>query len=253
MVSLRGGTLKLLALRGHLVVDGTPMSQTVLVPGQVISLARSLELIVVDVTMPHSVPAIEGVNLPRQILPPVASLVDGKLVAGFVSDADALLWNDGGGLYLRLPGESDRVLALGDEVMTRSGETFVIVEVKLSAAGVPDTTSPPALRPALVLVIRFDVVHVRQGEHIVPIDGLAARLVTELAQMRVPVDWRTLARELWSDESDDDALRGRLDGVLGRLRKRLRDAGLPLDLVRSDGRGHLELMLGPRDRIKDET
>ena len=60
-----------------------------------------------------------------------------------------------------------------------------------------------------------------------------------------------LAASLWEDEEADDVVRHRLDVVLGKLRRRLEDAGVRRDLVTSHHTGYLELVLYPGDQAHD--
>lgn len=92
----------------------------------------------------------------------------------------------------------------------------------------------------------------RGGERLA-IDGIPARILSELGSMGVPVEWRTPSKLLWPDEGDDKARRQRIDAALARLRRRLRDARIRADLVRTDRTGNVELFLGPHDRIEDAT
>jgi hypothetical protein len=82
---------------------------------------------------------------------------------------------------------------------------------------------------------------------------MPARIVTELALIGVPVEWRTLAHMLWPGEEEDSILRARIDRTMTRLRKRLVELGVRKDLVRTDGGGRFELLLGPADRVRDDT
>jgi len=253
LVSLRGDALKLLALRGRFMVEGVAASEVTLKPGLEVRFTPELTLTVVSVALPSVVFALDGDGLARQVLPPVASL-DAKrpeLVAGFSSDADALLWSDGEGYRLRRTGHPDTDLVAGAEFRLGT-RTFRLVELPLARLGVQTTAKDPHTEE-LVLVLRYDNVHVRRGPNTDVIDGVPARIITELALIRAPIEWRSLAHELWGDDGDDEALRDRWDGALSRLRKRLRELGLRADLVRTDGRGKVELFLGARDRLVDET
>lgn len=266
LVSLRARTLKLLALRGRFAVSGVPLQEVVLEAGTVIQLAPDLALTVLEVTLPTSVLGLEGDLVPRQVLGPVTSLRVGsgtpEVLPGFHPDADALLWSGGDGFLLRLRGEAERRVDVGDRFalpIPAGGATgspgalgLRLVAVPLTSAEV-DATQRDDLDQALTLVVRYDSVHVHRGKTVASIDGMPARVVTELAQIGVPVEWRTLARLLWPGEDDDAALRARFDRTMTRLRKRLVELGLRRDLVRTDGGGRFELLLGPDDRVRDET
>ncbi len=254
LVSLRGSSLRLLALRGRFAVGGAVTSEVALTPGLVIRLAPEIDLRVVDVTLLDSVLGIEGDGLASQILPPVASLraESGELLQTFTPDADALLWTAGRYLHLRIPNEPDRLLAAGS-TFSVGARNYRIATVALQSANTPVTERGTDLDAPMVIVLRYDTVHIHRGAQVTAIDGLPARLVSELGLMGVPVEWRTLARVLWPGDTEDVSLRGRWDRVLTRLRQRLRESGLRPDLVRTDGAGRIELLLGPKDRIRDET
>ena len=85
------------------------------------------------------------------------------------------------------------------------------------------------------------------------LNGLHARLVSELALAGVPVGWEALAGELWPGDEDRLALRRRMDTALSRLRRKLRAAGVRTNLARADGCGHLELLLLDGDVVEDNT
>ncbi|MEZ4248107.1 MAG: hypothetical protein R3B99_07705 [Polyangiales bacterium] len=69
-----------------------------------------------------------------------------------------------------------------------------------------------------------------------------------------PVEWHVVAKEVWRESIDVLELRHRWDVSLGRLRARLRDAGLRSDRVRADG-GRAGLLRAPAhgDRVEDRT
>ena len=71
--------------------------------------------------------------------------------------------------------------------------------------------------------------------------------------MGVPVAWESIAASVWPDGDDRNALRRRWDVHLGRLRAKLRETGIREDLVRTDGKGNLELVLGPGDTVEDQA
>ena len=77
--------------------------------------------------------------------------------------------------------------------------------------------------------------------------------MSEVVAFDGPVPWEVLAKELWPGEDDRNLLRRKLDVNLSRLRKKLRDARIRPDLVRSDGFGHVELFLHDGDRVEDRT
>ena len=67
------------------------------------------------------------------------------------------------------------------------------------------------------------------------------------------MSWDDLAAEIWSDDLPRQVLRSRWDMQMMRLRKRLKEAGIRTDLIRPDGAGLIELVLGIQDKVIDET
>lgn len=260
LVSLRGGRLKLLALRGRFLIDGIPQSEVDLAPGLVVELARDLPLQVVAVVLPSVVLAIDGPGFARQLLPPVASIIarTSELVPGFSPDADATVWFDGEDFRARLrasppDGEAGDIVLQPESILTIDGRELRIVGVRLDSAGAPATQRDEPFDVPLVLTLRYESVHVARASDHMTIDGLPAMMLTELGQIGAPVEWRVVARELWPEEDDDHALRQRWDRGLARLRARLRECGLRADLVRLVGAGRVELYLHPHDRLHDAT
>lgn len=251
LVSLRGTQLKLLALRGRFTVDGEPEIETTLRPGQRIAFAPNVVLGVEEVSLPAEVLAARTGDLPPQVLPPVAAVTAaGELVAGFVPDAEALLWIEGEVVHARRSGHADEVLVAG-AALDVAGHTFVIERMTLRQAGVSSTVGRGDSVP-MSMFLRYDSVRVHAGGAVVPIDGIPARIVCELAELGGPVEWRVAAREIWPGEIDDVALRRNWDAGLARLRRALLEHGLRADLVRSAGRGRVELFLRRDDVVHDE-
>ncbi|MCC6622376.1 MAG: helix-turn-helix domain-containing protein [Deltaproteobacteria bacterium] len=256
LVSLRGSALKLLALRGRFAVDGVPLTEVELVPGLRVSLARDVALEVIDVALPDEVLALEGDGLARQILSGVSSLrvrPRPELIPGVVADADLTIWSDGLDWLARDHAGEVRPIVAGDRLSVH-GSALRFVGVPLGAAGQPATLAGHAGEAPLELVVRFDTVHIhRPDEPSVALDGLSARILSELATIRLPVSWSAIARELWPDDDDEVALRRRWDTAISRLRRKLRDHHIRPDLVRADRTGNFEIFLQRGDRIEDQT
>jgi len=267
LLSLREGGLRLLALRRRLTLHDAVVEEVVLEEGQVIGLAPGVSIEVLELLLPAEVLALEGDGLPRQFLPEVASFNAGdppRLKTGYAPDADLLFWRVGSDVLVRAAGVPDRSAHSGDSwkfPLRGPGEgqagmlrEIRLVDVPLAARHLESTLPSPGRKDALRIVARWETVHVqRGGATVLVFDGVQARILSELAQMRVPVHWATLAAEVWPEPNELAALRGRLDVALTRLRKKLRDAGLPPRLVRTNGCGQLELMLAPDDVVVDET
>lgn len=256
MVSLRGDALHLLALRGRFTADGVPVSEVELRPGIRIALARDWELVVLGLTLPREVLGVEGDDLPRQVLQGVHSLFclpSSRLERGFKGDADAWLWSASDSWRLQLAGGVTRPLLAGDSWRLGSkGYRVVAVPLRDLAAGV--TVMDGGVGRPLRLHARFDTVHIHQdGKEPLAIDGLHARLLSELVAFGGPVDWKVLAGELWQDVADEQRVRRRLDVTVSRLRLRLRDGGVRPDLIRATGAGQFELFLHECDGVVDAT
>ncbi|RME25641.1 MAG: hypothetical protein D6798_08495 [Deltaproteobacteria bacterium] len=255
MVSLRGQDLKLLALRGRFAVDGKPGQAVVLTAGQRIALAEGLSLVVEQVALPDAVFGVEGDGLPPVVVTGTSSLLTRprpELVPRFLPTAPAHLWNDGEDWVLSHAGHTRSVRA-GDEWVV-DGRRFRGAAVALRRAGRSVTRLDGAFSRPLRVVARFETVHVMpdRGPPLA-LSGLAARLLSELVAFDGPVAWQVLARELWPVEDDEHLLRRKLDVNLSRLRRRLREASIRSDLVRSDGKGHVELFLHDGDTVEDCT
>lgn len=254
LVSLREGALVLLGLRRLLRLDGREVPQVVLAPGQVVELADGVALAVEDVVLPDALLALEGAGLGRRVLSGTAFLRLGppaELLPRYTPGARAQLWFTGGGWRARIDDGPPRDLVAGD-VLDVDGHAFRVVEVRLREAGRAGTEvgSDGPLR----IVARHVTAHlVREGQPTCVLTGVPGRVVSELAVIGVPVGWEALATALWPDDDDRAALRRRWDAHLRRLRTKLRDAGIREDLVRPDGKGNLELVLGPHDVVEDQT
>ncbi len=261
MVSLRGTALRLLALRGRMTLHGVRQADIELEVGQVVSLARDLELKVVAVNLPERVPALRVGNTQERVLTGVCSLfvagAEVELRAGFHPDAAAHVWThavDGGGFVLRRSqGGPDQTLVVGD-VVELGGQVIEVVEMAFKGAGQYVTTARGAIAGPIELVVRYESASIhRADEPTLVLTGLSARILSELVSFGVPVHWATLAKEIWPDALAIEDLRVRWDVNLGRLRRKLQDARVRADLVRPDGHGNVELLLESDDRVRDET
>ena len=67
------------------------------------------------------------------------------------------------------------------------------------------------------------------------------------------IAWRVVAREIWTDDIDDNQLRRKWDISLSRLRRKLKDARIRPNLVRPDRTGNVELFLATEDKVEDRT
>lgn len=243
--------MRMLALRGRFEVQGTPMVDVELSPGLTLKIADTT-FTVLSVILPSTTLALELPGLGRVALGSVTSLRPTpqgvELHAGFLAESDAVLWDDGETFHLRRPAMEDTSLHGGERFLVGSHEVRVVV---VSTADTEPTDRDPTRSP-LRLVLRHDTVHIHHEGRALSLDGVPARIVSELGLMGQPVEWRVVARELWRDEPEDQALRRRWDRGLARLRATLRELGLREDLVRLTGAGRVELYLLPQDTLRDQ-
>ncbi len=257
MLSLRGGELRLLALRRMVALDGKPVSELVLRKDQRVELARDLELVVEEVSLPRAVPALQIEGLGERLLGSVASL---RITKGEVSvsaryepGADAHVWSTDEQWRLRIRDGVTRNLAVGDSFDV-DGCAVLLTEVALHNASQTPTRVDGGVRAPLHIVAQFDSVALHlNGRPPVVFGGRGARILSELVRFEAPVPWEMLAREVWPQEPEPGVLRHRLDVNLGRLRSRLRSAGIRTDLVRPDGAGSLGLVLYDGDSVEDKS
>lgn len=253
-ISLRGSGLRLLALRGRFSLRGHHLQDAELVPGRRFSLAPTVAIDVTEVCLPEAVLGLEHPTLGRMVPPAVASFgaTGGVPSAGAAADAAAILWITDDAFVLRRTGLPDVRLVPGD-TFDVAGESWRVVEIPTSASAVANTAPGSSHYVPLAIAVRYDTVHIRIEGRTVPLDGMPARIITELALAAVPVEWHLIAVQLWPAESDRARLRMLWDGAMGRLRRSLRARGVRGNLVRTDGLGLVELMLGPEDVVRDET
>lgn len=252
-VSLRGGELVLLALRGRVRVDGRDVPRVTLVAGQRVELAREVSLEVVSVELPTRVLGVEAPELPTQVLSGVVSVcVEPRLhlVAGVVPEARALLFSDGLAWFVREGANAAVRLRAGDEVKI-DGHALRFVDVARGLVDIPDTT-PVAPGASLRLVCGDDVTHVwpASAQEPVMLSGQSSQLMKVLLDEGKPLRWEALASRLWPRDEADEQVRHRLDVLLGKLRRRLDAGGVRRDLVTSHRNGCLELVMYPGDQAQ---
>lgn len=251
MVSLRGRDVRLLALRGRFLVGGRWVSDLALEPGKIVSLAQGLDLEIVAVRVPDEVLAIESECLARQVLTGVTAVFGGeqpRVISGWDASADDHLWPTGEA-WMRT-GAPPRAIGHGDTWRVGGTEFRAVM---LRAEGVPPTQTDPAYALPMTLTARYDTVHIaRPGQSLVVLTGHMARVLSELVATGSAMSWEELARQCWRD-ADRDVLRHRWDMQVRRLRLKLAAHGLRTDLLRPDGSGLIELILGPDDVVVDET
>lgn len=253
MVSLRGGELRLLPLRGVFAVGGQFPRELTLAEGQEIALAEGLSLRVEAVELPEAVLALELPGQGRAVVPALCSLYGGerpRIAPGYEPGAPAYLWSTGEGWQLALGGAPAQPLEVGDTVDVQ-GVIFTAVEEQLIEAGGQPTrrVAPPA---PVQITAWYDSVELRvDGGPPQRIGGVSARLLSELVTIGGPAPWDVVAGELWPEERDRAQLRRKWDVSLTRLRARLRRSGVREELIGSDGSGNISLVRMPGDELID--
>ncbi len=254
LISLRGERLWLLALRRRFRVNGQPQDAVPLSVGLSLELVPGFPVRVTALHLPAEVLGLEGPGLPAQALLGTCGLVfdpHPRLVSGTPPGAAAHFWAMEGRWRARVGGAAPRALEPGTTVVIE-GQTFRAVNVPLGHAGEASTLGGE--RAPLHLVTFHDTVQIHREHHpTVQVVGQLARVISELASVGQPLAWDGLARPLWPHIDEREVLRKRWDGLLGRLRERLRADGLPEDLVRSTRVGLVELVLQPGDVVDDRA
>ncbi len=254
MLSLRGEKLWLLALRRRFEVDGRRMDAVALVEGQRIRLTAAVEMLVEAVFLPAAVVGLEGPGLPPQALPGTCALVfdpHPRLAPGAAAGAAAVFWMVGDRWRARVAEGGAVDLTLGQSLVI-DGRVWTVVPIALDAAGQSHTRG--GAQGPLRLVCSFDTVRIHRPDGAVLIlAGQIARVVSELGAVGQPLDWVELAQPHWPHITERALLRRRWDGLLGRLRSRLRAGGVRVDLVRSTRVGLVELVLHEGDRLEDRA
>lgn len=255
LISLRGRHLKLLALRGMLRVGKTAATEVVLRPGLALSLTRTVSVRVLELELPDHILALRGFGpVPVELAAPIYSMTAGpRLEAGHLPDALGWVWSTDTGWRFRTGADAPRELTPGTH-WALDGARIEAISVPLGSAAVPDTRRSQQLREPLKLVCRNDTVHAHLGARApAVIDGLPARILSELAAFDAPTPWDWVAREIWGRELEPVALRQRWDRNLRRLRAALKEAGLDPGLVRADGSGNVELVTRTCDEVVPPT
>ena len=255
LVSLRGGELHLLALRGIFAYRGKPTKDLVLAAGQTIHFSRDIATKVIEVVLPKHTLGVEGDGLVRQPLRGVASLrllPQPALSQGVHPAADAVFFAVDDAWMVRTAAGTTPL----DETWTLAHDNGEVraVRIALSRAGQQATVALNQLETPLRIETHFDSVHIhREGAPTVTVTGHAARIISDLGAAGTSLPWEDLASALWTDEIHRDHLRSRFDAVLARTRRKLRQEGLRTNLLSPDGAGNLALLLRPGDQLDDRS
>lgn len=254
LISLRGGELVLFALRGRVRVAGRDVPRVALEKGLSLELAQGVTLQVQRVALPSQVLALEGPDVPRQVLTGVVSICASPrphVVAGVRADAAAVVFSDGLA-WLSRAGEAPARRVRAGDTLSIDGVTLRFVSVAREAVETPET-GPVSDLGTLKLLNAGTSVQVWLTGAASPcvVSGQSAVVLSRLLEHGAPMRWEALAAALWEGDEPDEVVRHRLDVVLGKLRRRLEDGGVRRDLVTSHHNGYLELILYPGDQAHD--
>ncbi len=253
IVSLRRHELHLLSLRRMVIADGKPVSDIKLTKGMRITLVEDIQFTVTQIEAPRAVLALALPSGEVQMLPQVASITTApvRLHTKLVPDAAASIWFTGDHWTLRIGNTTTQVAPLDE--FTLDGQRFAFVLMPIGDASVASTQGEALVAAPIKLVAYYDSVQIYQrNQKVHTVGGTGARIISELIGCQGPTHWEVIAREIWPDEVEALPLRHRWDVSLGRLRTRLRNAGVR-DLLRADGTGQLALEMYPGDEIEDKT
>jgi len=261
LVSLRGETFHLMALRGTVRVDEDEVSELPLEVGTEVELGRGVVLRVEEVVVPDRIPAIRvDADRPQALIARVYSLVDKqgaqiferpRWVPRFEPASLAQVISTGDEWSIRRPGHRPTAWRAGRE-WTIGTHTLTACWLDSGDAATPHTIGARAA--GLTIQARFVTCNLCLG-HAPPVvlQGHMGRLVSELAVSGVSWPWQTLAQQLWPALADRERLRRRWDRLLRRVKRKLAEKGIRQDLVRSDGQGNVELHLYLNDKVVDQT
>ena len=235
LLSLRGRSLKLLALRGALGLRGKWLGEVELREGQQVLLAEDLSLEVLEVVLPEAVLALETPDGDRVELdrPELSLTLDPLQVQpGAQPDAAAWAWCSGETWWLQERGTRPVELVEGGSVKLGAA-VLRIVSLPLPSLGTPPTSGPGKLWPPMHIAIwpEHSEITVEGRAHPVKLTRNAHAILRETALLTAgggSAHWLAVAERIWRFNANEDNWYTNL----ARLRDRLRQARLPQDLVR---------------------
>lgn len=258
LVSLRQGSLVLLALRGVIEVGTAKVNEVALVAGLTVRLAAGVELVVQDVDLPVEVFALEGVGARPVVLAAANAVLAGPPLSWVPeprADAAALIWASGDEWFLRLAEGAQRTVTVGDTFEV-GGRTLRLIHSPLRGSGTQSTDVAGRLYPPLRVEVDYETTRVTApGDRVATFAGRLGRLVYELSQYEAPVDWKTLARAVWPDSIGEELkLQANFYKAIPAIKEALIEAGLRPDLVASHrGQYWLDVRAQEGDTLVDRT
>ena len=247
LLSLRGRSLKLLALRGALGLRGKWLGEVALREDQRLLLAEDVALGVLEVVLPDTVMALEQPDGTRVELdrPELSISLDPlRTTPGATPDAAAWAWCSGDQWWVQLRGERPRELSVGHTLSL--GDTSVIARaLPLPQISTPRTATAGKLWPPMHMICwpQHTEIHVEGRPKPARFTRNAHNLLRESAlatQGGGTVHWAQVAQRIWRFGASEDNWYTNLS----RLRKRLHEQGLPSDLLRCED-GQVQLTLRP--------
>jgi hypothetical protein len=258
LVSWRHRSLKVLALRGPLIVDGQELDAVELLPNTTFELAEGLSVVVESVETPtHTLMLCGAAPGAVEIRATVYSLIlepeiGVRVLLGFVDSAIGHVWYSGTRPWIRIGKGPAEPLSPGGQ-WNVAGRALRVIRVPLDDTA--DTwTERQRSHGGFTLFARYSSVHLQRADGTAVITGKPANLLSELVRFgNKPVPWDVLSRQIWGESIDRSLLRKNFDSTLARLRAQLRELGMREDLVGLDGGGNIEIVLHAGDRTVDQT
>ncbi|HRI06677.1 MAG TPA: FHA domain-containing protein [Nannocystaceae bacterium] len=267
MLDVRSGRASLIRLRRALYVDGVEASSVTLKPGIRIGLSPDpdLTLTVDTVQIPTHVLTLEGLlSHPIDLYSDLAVLPAHDRSRPFTVQARrytpaalAHIYPGDGTWKIHVRGTSPEPLFDGWQGQLAG----VPLRVRARLLADDDQLDTMATAQRIRITARYESVTIDDGTPRRPIviSGFPARILSEVIECGGgPIPKRDIAEQIWNSPTDRDldehTLCARLDRHLGILRTKLQTAGLPPDLLSRNGKGLLELKLGPHDTARiDDT
>lgn len=252
MISLRGQSLKLLALRGRFRVNGKVCTEVTLLTGMVIELTDGVTLTCQEISLPQTLPGLALEGLPVIALTSTLSVYIGSpptVKHGYRPDADMCFWSFGDSWRVVVGGQSPQPVSVG-QTWRVGGRLVEVVDVPTKVAEHAIT------RSVLRLPLHFEVIHnlvrvTREGDESLRISGIPGRILATVLKNEHQMHWQDIVDEVWpNDMSMESALRRRFDVGVSRLRTCLRQLVAENEqLIELDGAGTLTFKLTTQDTV----
>lgn len=251
IVSRKQDALVLRSLGGPVMVGRVPREAVELTVGRTLSLSDDVQLEVEALRTPSHTLALDGVaDAPILFESDVSTLYADpwRLTPGYHPAGIGWISADGDAWLAHIDGETF-TLREGSRLMV-AGRMLRVVSVPLD---LNRNDAAPWRTVPLHIVARHETAHIhRPNRRPLVLSGMSAKILSELVRFAAPVPWDWVATELFGPIRQRSA-RMRWDRNLRTLRRKLREAGVRDGLVCSDGHGNVELVLGPKDSVLDES